>query len=901
MLANTVQQDAGEAARLADVNPNRALPLAQRAARRAHREGDPAAAAVAERAVGHSLLYCGDVAGAIQHLRAAISSGQRAGSPALAGEAQMKLANALMASGRPRRALDEVDAALLQLDGTIAARARAQRGAILHELGRLDEALSGFHSAIVALRRERDTLGVQRALVNRALVHLERHELDAAEADLVEAEQLATVLGRDLAVALIVENLAIVQRYRGDVPAALAQLDRAERLIAANGGQLGTVHRDRAELLLTVGLTSEARAAAEAALAAHRRERRLIKIPELQLLLAKVAFLDQDWSTAVGCARRAASGFRRQERPDWTGLARLEQLRAQLAAGIVPRVALDDVVALAERLAGVGWPDAALEVRLAAATLAAARGRPAVAGEQLRRAGRAAVGRGTALVRARGWYARALLQHHHGDRRGAVTAARTGLRILDEHGAALDAGDLRAHSAAHRMDLVRLGLRIAVEAGRAAGVFDWAERGRARQLLHRPVRPPEDAELAGLLTQLRAVAAQQAESPSPRLNQHQARLERQVRDHRRLRRGDAWAPPPGPVGVARLGAALGDRALVEFVELDGWPPALTVTGGRLRMPRLGPPRQGGSTTKRPPFTPHRPARAHASAATQAAAAQLLSSTAERLDNVLLRPLTELGDRPLVVVPTGVLHAVPWSALPSCAGRPVAVSPSATLWHESVRRQPATGAVVAAAGPRLRGATAEARRVAAIHGGTALLGEAATVDAVLSALAGAGLAHLAAHGRLAADNPLFSDLLLADGPLVVYDLERLASAPHTVVLAACDSGRSKVCQGDELLGLGAMFVQRGSAQLIASVVPVPDAETEPLMVAFHERLATGEPAAEALAGAQQRLAGGEPARRAAAAGFVCIGSGTRCAVQGAVRAALVTPSDETSSSRHYPLG
>lgn len=163
-------------------------------------------------------------------------------------------------------------------------------------------------------------------------------------------------------------------------------------------------------------------------------------------------------------------------------------------------------------------------------------------------------------------------------------------------------------------------------------------------------------------------------------------------------------------------------------------------------------------------------------------------------------------------------------------------------------------------------------VAAIYQTTALVQDAANVAAVLASLSTAGLVHLAAHGRLCADNPLFSDLLLADGPMVVYDVEQLDRVPHTVVLAACDSGRSVVRIGDELLGLSATFIARGAAQLVASVVPLPDAETASLMVAFHRRLADGQPAAIALADAQQELRNEEPATLAAAAGFVCIGAG-----------------------------
>ncbi|WP_244211386.1 C50 family peptidase, partial [Amycolatopsis kentuckyensis] len=60
-------------------------------------------------------------------------------------------------------------------------------------------------------------------------------------------------------------------------------------------------------------------------------------------------------------------------------------------------------------------------------------------------------------------------------------------------------------------------------------------------------------------------------------------------------------------------------------------------------------------------------------------AGLAERTARRLDDLLLAPLP-LGDGPLVIVPTGRLHELPWPALPGCRGRPVSLAPSAALWH-----------------------------------------------------------------------------------------------------------------------------------------------------------------------------------------------------------------------------
>ena len=74
--------------------------------------------------------------------------------------------------------------------------------------------------------------------------------------------------------------------------------------------------------------------------------------------------------------------------------------------------------------------------------------------------------------------------------------------------------------------------------------------------------------------------------------------------------------------------------------------------------------------------------------------------------------------------------------------------------------------------------------------------------------------------------------------------------------------------------GVRVTESGTATLIAPVVPVPDAETADLMLAYHAHLLKGRPAAEALALAQQDNPAADPVARVAAAGFVCLGDGTR---------------------------
>ena len=505
------------------------------------------------------------------------------------------------------------------------------------------------------------------------------------------------------------------------------------------------------------------------------------------------------------------------------------------------------------------------------------------------------------MLRARGWYAEALARADAGNPRGARTAIRAGLRLLDEHRAVLGATDVRAHAAGHRTALAELGLRIALRSGRPREVLEWAERGRATGLLmQRSGRPPDDPETAEAVAALRGTVLEIAElrgagrgdEVGPLLAR-QTVLERRIRA-RSLHRGGAGDPVAPPAGVEALTAALGDAGLLELVDADGTLVAVTLAGGRVRLHRIGPMRAADDLLDRVAFAVSRLLRPDLPAALHAAAATLLRDSAARADAALLHRMPELAGRPLVVVPTGSLQNVPWALLPSCAGRPVTVSPSATLWLGARSRPAAPGHTLVAAGPALPGADGEARAVAAVHGVTPMLAADATADRVLRALDGAALVHLAAHGRLAPHNPLFSELTLADGPLFAYDIEQLADAPHTVVLAACESGRSVVCAGDELLGLGAMFLARGASQLVASPLPVPDAETAPLMTAFHRRLAAGVPVAEALALAQEQLRGGGTPD-VAVAGFVCVGSGFgRAPVVPAPRTATDPPPVRTSA-------
>ncbi len=243
-------------------------------------------------------------------------------------------------------------------------------------------------------------------------------------------------------------------------------------------------------------------------------------------------------------------------------------------------------------------------------------------------------------------------------------------------------------------------------------------------------------------------------------------------------------------------------------------------------------------------------------------------SARALDRWLLEPVERELDRgrSLVVVPTGPLHALPWAALPRCRGRSVTVAPSLRCWLGAAARErsaTAGSSGVWVGGPDLEHAVGEVRTLHAVSGGRLLLGGAATVDRVLESMDGAEFAHIAAHGWFRGDHPLLSCLELADGPLYGYDVHRLRRGPTTVVLSACEVGCFATGRGNELTGMAAALLERGTATLIAGAVPISDERAARVMVSLHAGLRRGLAPAEALASAQAMH--GEH-------GFVCLGHG-----------------------------
>jgi CHAT domain len=598
----------------------------------------------------------------------------------------------------------------------------------------------------------------------------------------------------------------------------------------------------------------------------------LSSLAEGLVLLADIALLDDDPKESRAAAEEAAGLFERQKRPGWQALAQAAMARAGLAQG-------DDSGSLAalaseaaRQLDEMGLADQATMAHAVAGRLWLAAGAPENGLAELDRAG-ARRHRGTAPGRLAAWEALGVARLQRGDRRGAMAALRRALAVVHDQQASLGATELRAHVAVHAGAAARQGLRLALETNRASCIWQWMERYRANSVRPSPARPPRDDAMASLLAELRGLAqeisscAAKGDDPTALLAR-QGELERQARE-RAWKAGGVQGGRRGAAPVAQLAdisSALGEAALVELGEIDGHLHAVILAGGRWHHRRLAPTgavrRELGHTR----MALRRLAYGGAHAALGAGADEQLARSSTSLDGLLLAPLASLlGARPVVIIPTGELHAAPWSCLPTLAGRPVSVAPSAQLWLEATRakggsstpgrRRSAGGRTVIIAGPDLPGADREAATIGSLYPSAQVLtGPEAQVVAVTAALEGAALAHIAAHARFRADNGLWSSLELADGGLTVYELEQLRRPPQVVVLSACQSGLSAVRPGDEVMGLVAALLTLGTRAVVASVVPVEDHSSAELMIGLHQWLRAGDAPAAALAAAQTGLAG-----------------------------------------------
>ena len=854
----------------------------------------PLQASIARQAIGIVLREFGDISAAVVELRAALRLAKRSGSSEREADVLGTLGVALVFAGRTTAGLKALDGAVERSTGPLNGRSLLRRGAILLLLGRHRDALTDLNNAITALRAADDSLWEARGLDYRGFSHLALGAVHRAKADLQRAEELFTAAGQDLESTDATVSRGILALRIGDLPAALTCFDEAADRFAELGEVGADLSIHRCAALLAAGLPKEALTEANAAIEQLEQVRGpSTKRAELLLNGANCALAAGLPEQALARADEAGRLFTQQGRQWWRAHARLTLVRAGFAAGPATDAMFRQAKRCVRELTGFASPELPL-ARLLVGRIALALGRTAIADQQLAAAAR---GRrtGPALSRAVAWLAEALRAEAAGDPRQLMIACRRGLDVIDEHRGALGSAELRAQSTAHGAELALLGQRHALRRGQSRLLLTWSERWRASALAVPSVLPPDDEQAQADLGALRDVTSRLTRASADglsttTLDREQLRLERTVRTRALRTSGTGRAPTPGEFDVDALLAELGDDRLVELVDTDGELHVLVCGGGTVRRFRAGSTEAVARDVEFARATLTRLAYAMAGAGPEQSRARLARIGATLNRALLGEAARHLGDGEVIVVPPGRLHAVPWALLTDLRPRAFTVAPSATLWLRARmdRKSPAAqefsggsgGSVVLAHGPGLSTEAAEIPLLAAEYTAdpaagdpavTVLGGGTATAAAVLKAIDGAGLAHIAAHGTFRADSPLFSALELDDGPLTVYDLERLHRAPAQIVLSSCDSGVAAPAGTDELLGLASALIPLGTTGIVASVVPVNDDASVRLMTALHRHLRAGDPLARAVQKARSGMQD-DPVEAATSLSFLTLGTG-----------------------------
>uniref|UniRef100_UPI00037A1C50 CHAT domain-containing protein n=1 Tax=Nocardiopsis lucentensis TaxID=53441 RepID=UPI00037A1C50 len=394
--------------------------------------------------------------------------------------------------------------------------------------------------------------------------------------------------------------------------------------------------------------------------------------------------------------------------------------------------------------------------------------------------------------------------------------------------------------AAHDPHVVRAGLELALLAGTAATALEWAELTRTWAAAHVPgPHEPAAPALTDLAGRYRAALAH---GRGPRADHH-ARLWEAARWRvcRTSAEGRAAPPAPEPVTAELLDRLGSDRAFVHLTWAGQDAVALVAVAGKVHARPLG------------PLSPTVHALARFTHALPAPVGRLravsVRDAAAEVSRLLLAPVLPLvGDRPLVMAADPRLGDPPWGMLPALCGRPVDLVPTARFWVEHAdRARPPSERVLLVAAPAPDGARREVSALTRVYPGARVLdGEGARLTEVLTGFADADIVHLAGHGHVPDRVPLLASVDLADGPLLARDLTGLTTAPALVTLSTCWNGRGFGGVTGTPSGFVGALHARGVHTVVASPVPVRDAETEEAMVRFHRALAAGVPASEAVA-------------------------------------------------------
>ncbi|KZB86866.1 CHAT domain-containing protein [Amycolatopsis regifaucium] len=799
-----------------------------------------------------------------------VALGTETGGEVAVGLAELDEVRSLLAEVRDRKLRAELSGAIDH-----------NYGLLLMAVGRNEDGIAYFDSSIqnkeFVLSAADDPAPLLHpylgTMITRGLAYTRLGDVRKARHDLARAMDIAEKFELRLQAADVRRPLGSLELRVGNVPAALRLYEESERIYRALDVEVHPLLRlDQAQALLAAGLADEAGRHLDEVLEAMHAQSTTRELAYAELYRASAALMSDDLELARGHAASARRRMLRWGCQTCVANATIVGLRADVRDALrtndIPLTLTARALRAANRMPMPRLADQAALARMLAVRVELRKGKRKRAAELLSRIPRP--GRLTSVdYRMLRRLCRAELAVAEGDKSRALAEIRAGLAELDRVRDRMGGLELVSGTALHGQELADLAIKIVLERADAARLFAWTERTRAQSHRYEPVAAtdPDLAERVGEVRGLDQAIHQAQHDGHPTAALRAKHAERLREAHRLGWHTGRWGRPRPIARLAEVADELGERALVSFAYSGDDLVAVVVAGGRCELVRLGSAAVAAESARMLNVDLDALAPDQLPAPLVRSVLGSARKQADRLDARLIRPLAGLlGDRGLVVVPTGPLYAVPWGVLPALRSRPIVVAPSATAWLGAER---STGAparkVVLVRGPGLVGTRGELDKLAT-HYRTArtLAGADATVKSVLRALDGANLAHIAAHGAHEPENALFSRLEMADGALFAHEMAGLAQPPSQVVFAACELALNRIRPGDEVLGFASALLASGSRTVIAPLSRVGDEAAAAAMDDYHRGLAEGAGPATALAD----TIAVDPFRRP----FVCLGAG-----------------------------
>ena len=248
--------------------------------------------------------------------------------------------------------------------------------------------------------------------------------------------------------------------------------------------------------------------------------------------------------------------------------------------------------------------------------------------------------------------------------------------------------------------------------------------------------------------------------------------------------------------------------------------------------------------------------------------------AKFLYNSLVAPIVQSGmlqpDDRINIIPDGGLQFVPFQSLISRDGdgsetslieeHSMSYLPSASLFVD--RRRPVRSAksllAILPDNTSLPFAEEEVNNIVSFYYGAKLLASTdASADAILNAIGGFDIIHIAAHGKINERYPLNSYILSADRSLELNEIARLQINPRLVLLSACETGYvvgniGDIRTGHDVVSFPTFFLVAGAEAVIAPFWLVEDRATSQLVSMFYRNLHTHPGLAKALAVSQRQF-------------------------------------------------